>query len=141
MIVTLRNFILNKQLFIVRFLNMSHFVSLDNLTFSSNTSQNRQKRNLLMKEKWVLKAKEVCKTINSSNSGGRKKLTKSGRNQELREVEIILTHITTDLRVSGNIKKGNYSRKELMLLSNELEEKLFIELENKVAKYYKISGK
>ena len=92
-------------------------------------------------DKWKLDSKDVYKTGSGLKIGGRKKATKSGRKEELRESTIILTHRQTGLSVSGKIERGHYSRQELRSLKENLENELFKELEDKVAKFLRIPGR
>ena len=52
-----------------------------------------------------------------------------------------MTHIPTGIEVTGEIPTGNYTKKQMRQLRQELEQKLFLELEAKVAKHLRIPGR
>ena len=93
-----------------------------------------------MRSHWNLNPDEVAISSGTVRKGHRGKLSKSGRKVESRELELTLTHQPTGIKVSGAIQSGNYSRKELSKLKQELEARLFSDLEKKIAKFYKIPG-
>ena len=92
-----------------------------------------------MGRNWSLNPKEVYSYGGSSSISGRKNV-KQSRKMDLRSAEINLVHEPTKIEVHGNIPHGHYTKKEMTLLNDSLYNKLFSELEIKVAKHLKISG-
>ena len=91
------------------------------------------------KKKWSLDPAEVQMYGGSSNSSGRKKASQS-RAMDTRSKDWNLIHVPTGLEVGGAIPSGNYSKKEMKKLEEALLEKLFLELEGKVAKKLRVPG-
>ena len=90
-----------------------------------------------MKEIWRLNPKEVHFYGGSSNASKRKN-ARQQRIIDVRTAEINLVHSPTKIEVKGTIPAGNYSKKEMVRLTEALRGALFLELENKVAKFLKI---
>jgi len=93
------------------------------------------------KEKWRLNPDEVNWTGMSMSSGRRKHATRSGRASSITGAEYVLIHTPSQISVSGNVPKGNYSRSEMRKKQDRLFRELFSELEIKVAKFLKIPGR
>ena len=75
-----------------------------------------------------------------SNSGLRRKATRSGRATTLTSRTLALTHTPTGMTVSGEIPAGNYSRSELKRLAEKLEATLIAELSTAVARKLRVPG-
>jgi hypothetical protein len=93
----------------------------------------------IRKEKWHLNPQEVARSASATCSGGRRKATQS-RALDNRSKKYTLLHVPTGLEVSGEIPRGNYSRKEMNRLGEQLLQNLFNELEAKVAKKLRVPG-
>jgi hypothetical protein len=93
----------------------------------------------IKKEKWHLNPDEVARSAMASCVGGRRKAARS-RALDIRSKEYTLRNIPTGIEVSGTIPSGNYSRKEMNRLGEQLLQNLFQELEAKVAKKLRIPG-
>lgn len=50
-------------------------------------------------------------------------------------------HVPTGVEVRGQVPQGHYSKKEMRQLRQELYQKLFVELERKVAKHLRVPGR
>lgn len=75
-----------------------------------------------------------------SSSGGRSQLRQS-RAMDTRSRTLALVHGPTGLRVEGTIAAGNYSRKDMQLQSRLLQQRLFGELEQLVARSLRVPGR
>jgi hypothetical protein len=93
-----------------------------------------------MKRNWHLDPKDVTWYGGSSTRSNRSNARESRKIDE-REFTMNLVHKLTAIEVSGTIPLGNYSRNEMSSLKEKLYKELFIQLENKVAKEIKISGR
>ena len=90
-----------------------------------------------MKEKWKLNPKDVCWGWSGSSSGGSSFARKTKRTSR----NVWVKHMPTNVVVQGEILQGNYSKKEMKQLTENLREKLLVELEQKVAKHLRIPGR
>jgi hypothetical protein len=91
------------------------------------------------RNKWSLNQEEVQMYGGSSNIGGRKNPSQS-RALDTTSLEWNLIHVPTGEKVYGEVPSGNYSKKEMKKLHEQLLEKLFKELEAKVAKKLRAPG-
>ena len=76
--------------------------------------------------------------------GGSSSCGKSGqfeRKLKTTSCNIFLIHKPTGIRVKDEVPPGNYSKKEMMQLRDNLKQSLFLKLEYEVAKKLKISGR
>ncbi len=87
---------------------------------------------------WRLPMSEFSYEGSGSTSTHRKKLTKASRAVDSRAWQYRLVHEPSQLEVVGEIPEGNYSRKEMQQRRTDLWDKLFAELEKKVARHLKI---
>jgi len=86
---------------------------------------------------WTLIKSEVYSYGGTSTSVHRKN-ARQQRNIDIRTLTLNLVHEPTKIEVQGQIT-GSFSRKEMTEIKNDLYNKLFKELENKVAKHLKIA--
>ena len=91
------------------------------------------------KKEWHLNPSEVIRGQQGLTIGHRRKLRQS-RAADLRGLIVSLQHISTGITIEATIPLGNYSRKELQKLRDELYQELFQKLEKQVAKQLGISG-
>ena len=91
-----------------------------------------------MKTKWSLNPKEVGYSAGSSASA---KGGQFNRRLQVRSCNLTLTHNPTGLQVDGEISAGNYSKKEMQKLREDLHRKLFAILESRVAKHLRLPGR
>ena len=75
-----------------------------------------------------------------SNSGLRRKATRSGRATTLTSRTLTLTHTPTGVTVSGEIPVGHYSRSDLKRVAEKLEGALIAELSTAVARKLRVPG-
>lgn len=88
--------------------------------------------------KWKLDPAEVGKGWGSSSS------SKSGqfsRRLKVTSATLTLVHIPTGLEVKGEVPAGNYSKKEMRRLREELYARLFSVLAQKVGKHLRAPGR
>ena len=90
--------------------------------------------------RWHLDPAEVRVEGMSSSSGGRSQVRQS-RALDVRSRSMTLIHGPTGLRVEGMIPAGSYSRKDMQLQSRLLQQRLFSELEQLVARSLRIPGR
>ena len=90
--------------------------------------------------RWKLDRAEVRTEGMSTTSGGRSRVRQS-RALDTRSRSMALVHGPTGLRVEGAIAAGNYSRKDLQLQARLLEQRLFGELEQLVARSLRVPGR
>jgi hypothetical protein len=83
---------------------------------------------------------EIGRSRFGSNSGLRRKATRSGRANTLTSATVTLTHMPTGVSVSRDIPTGNRFRGELKRLQNQLEAELLVLLTAAVAKKLRIPG-
>ena len=93
-----------------------------------------------MKQRWTLNKSEVNLLKMVFSDGKRKKATKVSRNYVESKTTLFLEHLPTAEKVEGTIPIGHYTRDEMKLITYKLYQKLFLELEKKVAKKLKIAG-
>jgi hypothetical protein len=86
--------------------------------------------------KWKLDPNEVSWSWSGSSGGGTFE-----RKTKITSCRVVVWHIPTKVSVEGEVKAGHYSKKEMKKLRADLYQKLFIELENKVAKHLRIPGR
>jgi hypothetical protein len=92
-----------------------------------------------MGTKWKLNPEDVG---GGSSSGSGSRRGRYGRMYTVRcSYRRTMTHIPTGIEVTGEIPTGNYTKKQMRQLRQELEQKLFLELEAKVAKHLRIPGR
>ncbi len=92
-----------------------------------------------MGAKWNLDPKDVGSHESTGSSSYR---GSHGRLQTTRHLfSYTLKHIPTGVLVSAKVPPGNYSRKEMRRLREQLYQQLFVELEAKVAKHLRIPGR
>ena len=90
--------------------------------------------------RWVLDPVDVDTFEMSSRSSGRRRAALS-RALDTSAHRIRLTLRPMSVEVSGEIPQGNYSRAEMTRLRRELHARLFAELEQRVARHLRISGR
>ena len=90
--------------------------------------------------KWKLPENEVTYLGSGGTSTRRRKRSIASRAVDLRSWEFTLIHIPTDVRVSGKIPEGHYSQKQMQQKRQELYSKLWVLLEEKVAKHLRLPG-
>ena len=91
-----------------------------------------------MSAKWSLDRDEVTRNWTGTST------TKSGqfsRRRKRTSSTLTLTHSPTKISVKGAVPEGHYSKPEMRKLEDELHEKLFSLLENKVAKHLRMAGR
>jgi hypothetical protein len=93
----------------------------------------------IKKVKWHLDPTEVTRSAVASCVGGRRRAARS-RALDIRSKEYTLRHTPTGIEVSGTIPSGNYSRKEMNRIGEQLLQNLLQELEIKVAHKLRIPG-
>ena len=93
-----------------------------------------------MKRTWNLDPKDVTWYGGSSSRSNRNN-AREPRKIDERQLTMNLIHKPTAIEVSGTIPYGNYSRKEMSILKEDLYKALFLQLENNVAKALKVSGR
>jgi hypothetical protein len=91
-----------------------------------------------MKSSWNLDPKEVHWYGGRSTTTIRNSSRKP-RIADARSAEINLVHDPTGIEIKGSIPTGHYSKKDMTKLHKDLYQKLFSELEDKVAKFLKIA--
>jgi hypothetical protein len=89
---------------------------------------------------WSLDRAETTWGMWGFTSSHRRKL-RLPRSLDDRSREITLTHTPTAIAVTGQIPRGNYDMREMKRLTDELKERLFVELEATVAKRLRIPGR
>lgn len=90
--------------------------------------------------RWALDPAEVDAFEISGRSGGRRRAAHS-RALDVSGSEIRLTHRPTGIAVAGEVPEGRYSRAEMTRLKEDLRARLFAELEQRVARHLRISGR
>jgi hypothetical protein len=90
-----------------------------------------------MNTSWNLNSKEV-RWYDGWATTSLRINSRQSRKVDSRSAEINLVHEPTKIEVKGTVRAGHYSKKEMTQLHKTLYQKLFIELENKVAKFLKI---
>lgn len=88
------------------------------------------------KSKWSLNPGEVSSGFTSSSSGVSGQFH---RKLKTTSCTMTLSHEITGLSITGEIPAGNYSKKEMQQLRENLYIKLFADLERQVAKKLRIS--
>ena len=91
-----------------------------------------------MPEKWKLEPKEVRQSSSSSSSGQSGQFS---RRLKTTSSKITLPHFPSGLQVEEEILAGNYSKKEMIQLRKDAYQRLFMALEEKVAKHLRVSGR
>lgn len=86
--------------------------------------------------KWSLNPDEVNEGWSGSSSGGTFE-----RKTKITSCCIQLVHQPTKIKVEGEVPVGNYSKNEMRQRTENMKEKLLIELEQKVAKHLRIPGR
>ena len=92
------------------------------------------------KGRWQLDAREVTWKEMGTTSTHRSKLRLT-RSLDLRGTQMTAEHIPTGLSVTGAIPQGNYSRPVLRSMRDKLRAQLFAELEGRVARQLRVSGR
>ena len=92
-----------------------------------------------MATNWALKKSDVYSYGGTSTSVKRKN-ARQQRNIDERSLTLNLVHKATKIEVQG-VVTGNFSRKEMTEIKNNLYTKLFKDLENKIANHLKISSR
>lgn len=87
-----------------------------------------------MAKKWQLPADEVTEITMCSSSVVRNRGIKHGG-------ELTLTHSPTGIEVKDSTPAGDYNKAQQRKLLCDLRERLFKELEGKVAKHLRIGGR
>jgi hypothetical protein len=90
--------------------------------------------------KWKMPKEEVIWSGGGSTSTNRKKLTSASRAVDDRSWNYTLIHVPTDVEVSGEVPKGNYSQKQMQQERERLFSSLWDQLEIKVAKHLRLPG-
>ena len=91
------------------------------------------------KDRWALDPKDIGEGWSGHSSV--KVFGNFERKLKVTSRTVNLTHTPTGIKVYGEIPDGHYSRKEMRSLTEKLREKLWAELENKVARHLKIPGR
>jgi len=86
--------------------------------------------------KWELNPNDVNWSMGGSSSGGTFE-----RKTKITSRQLKLYHVPTKVYVEGEIEPGHYSKKEMKKLTEELRQRLYKELEQKVAKHLRIPGR
>jgi protein subunit release factor A len=89
-------------------------------------------------KKWSLNPKEISCGMNNSSSG---KTGQFARMLKTTSSTIFLTHTPTNIMVQGEVPVGNYRKKEMPQKRTLVEQSLFKQLENLVAKKLNIKGR
>ena len=98
---------------------------------------------MMSKQKsWHLDPKEVGHTRSSGTINGRVggRWSKQSSAMNTRSMELTLTHLPSNISVSSELKSGHYSNTQMTHAIEKEEEKLFIQLQNKVAATLRIPG-
>ena len=90
---------------------------------------------------WQLPRSEVNVSSRASSSGTRHRSARDSRNLDERAVTIRMEHAPSGLFVEGSIPEGHYSKNEMRKLKDALSDRLFRELETKVARHLRIPGR
>ena len=93
------------------------------------------------KARWQLDPKEVTWGGSGMSSGRRKHATKASRANSVTAARLELRHLPTGITVQGEVQPGNYTRGKLTELRGALYDRLFRELESKVAVHLRIPGR
>lgn len=91
-----------------------------------------------MKNKWTIEIAEVQAATTGHASGSYKK--HKMRADQVRSVEVTLTHVPTKIVVKGTVPEGNYTRTAMAKLKKAITLALLAELEAEVAKALRIPG-
>ena len=91
-------------------------------------------------KRWKLDPAEVTWGTGGHTSTKRRKLRLS-RQLDERSLRVRMLHLPTGIEVIGEVSTGNYSRRDMHAARDALVEKLFAQLENKVARHFNISGR
>lgn len=92
------------------------------------------------KDKWQLPRDEVTWHGGGSTLTNRKKLSTASRAVDVRSCHFTLVHSPTGIEVSGEVPKGNYSKKQMQQKKNILFAQLCEQLEQKVARHLRLPG-
>lgn len=92
------------------------------------------------RERWHLNRAETDESRGSFTTGFRTS-AQQGRSADRRDMWMKLTHRPTGIFVEGKHPFGYYDRKDWTRLTEELRERLFVELEKKVARNLRIPGR
>ena len=88
--------------------------------------------------KWKLDKGGVTADWSTSSSG---KSGQFSRRLKVTSARLTLTHASTGLSVKGEIPDGQYSKKEMRKLQEELYDRLFRTLEENVGKHLRVPGR
>lgn len=92
------------------------------------------------KKRWQLPKDEVTWKGGGATSTKRKKLSVASRAVDTRSWHVTLIHLPSGLEVEGEIPSGNYSQKQMQVEKEKLFNRLWQELEIKVAKHLRLPG-
>lgn len=84
---------------------------------------------------------EIGGSSSSASSRRRRGLTRSSRSEDTRSAIVRLVHRPTGLDAVGEIPAGHYSRDEMRTQRAALTALLWVELEKKVARHFRIPGR
>ncbi len=94
-----------------------------------------------MATKFKLDSSEVFVTrCYWTRSSGRRR-ARGSRALDTSDLSYELTHEPTGIKVRGEIVSGNYSRKEMAKLKDDLHKELLARLEKEVANFLRIAGR
>lgn len=91
------------------------------------------------KKPWALDPKDIGEGWTGHSST--KVMGNFERKLKVTSRTVNLTHVPTGIKVFGDIPDGHYSKKEMRGLTDKIREKLWAELEDKVARHLKIPGR
>ena len=89
----------------------------------------------------VIDPKDVAYAWAGSSTGLRSKATRSSRANSITGSQVTLTHKPTGVVVAGAVPRGTYSRTTMQRHVAELRARLFVELNNAVARKLRLPGR
>ncbi len=92
-----------------------------------------------LRKEWKLPPSEVNESWLGSSSG--RPLARSSRALASTGRSVTFRHVPTGLEVTGQIPTGNYAKKEMQCLTQDLRIRLWKELEDLVAARLRIRGR
>lgn len=94
------------------------------------------------KTAWCIQRSDVRLGVGGSSISGRNggKRSKKSRIMDERSAELRLVHAPTGIIVIGFVPRGHYSRQQMVVEQKKLEEKMFLQLQDKVAEHLRIPG-
>jgi hypothetical protein len=94
------------------------------------------------KSKWTMSESDVVDGFSASSMGpiAGGGVPKSSRKSSTRSLTMELVHLPTGISVTGTVPPGHYTRCEMVDERERLRARLWVQLENEVAKALRIPG-